>query len=430
MLNEILYKIKKLIPKKVFHFFQPSYHYLLSILGALIYRFPGKKLFIVGITGTKGKTSTVEIVNSILEEAGLKTALAGTLRFKIDQHSQNNSYKMTMPGRFFLQGFLRKALKANCQYAVIEMTSEGAKQFRYNFTYPDALIFTNLAPEHIESHGSYENYLKAKLSLAKLVEKSKKHQRILVSNIDDKEGNKFLNFNIDTKVPYQLSDTKNRKIKKEGLEFRYQNTDFTSPLSGEFNLYNILSAIKFAQTQSIGLEVIKRGVKKLGGIRGRVEKIKLEEENPNKHKQDFKVIVDYAHTPDSLEKLYETFSYSKRICVLGNTGGGRDTWKRPVMGKIASNHCSHIILTNEDPYDEDPMQIIDEVASGIDKPIYEKILDRRSAINKAISLARTGDTVLITGKGTDPYIMEAENTKTPWSDSKVAKEELDKVLSR
>lgn len=428
MLNEILYKTKKFIPKKVFTFFQPTYHYLLSIVGALIYRLPGKKIFIVGITGTKGKTSTAEIVNSILEEAGFKTALAGTLRFKIDQRSTNNKYKMTMPGRFFLQNFLRKAVKAGCQYAVIEMTSEGAKQFRYNLTYPNALIFTNLAPEHIESHGSYENYLKAKLSLAKLVEKSKKPEKILISNIDDKEGAKFLDFDVNTKISYQISDIENKNIKKEGLEFRYQNTDFESPLSGEFNLYNILASIKFTQTQNIGLEIIKNGIKKLNGIRGRVEKIELEDRNPHKNKQDFKVIVDYAHTPDSLEKLYETFSYSKRICVLGNTGGGRDTWKRPVMGKIASDHCSHIILTNEDPYDEDPMQIIDEVASGIENPIFEKILDRREAINKAISLAKTGDTVLITGKGTDPYIMEAENKKTPWSDSQVAKEELNKIL--
>jgi len=143
--------------------------------------------------------------------------------------------------------------------------------------------------------------------------------------------------------------------------------------------------------------------------------------------QDFTVIVDYAHTADSLEKLYETFQTSKRICVLGNTGGGRDKWKREVMGSVADRHCSHIILTNEDPYDEDPRKIVQDVARGIKKPIYEIVMDRSEAIAKALKLANTGDTVLITGKGTDPYIMGPNNTKLEWDDAQITREELKKL---
>ena len=159
--------IKKIIPKPIFQFLQPIYHYSLAVLGALIYDFPSKKLIVVGVTGTKGKTTTTELVNAILEEASYKTALASTLRFKIGEKEERNFFKMTMPGRFFMQKFLREAVKANCSHAVIEMTSEGAKQFRHKFISLDALIFTNLAPEHIESHGSYENYVQAKLNIAR-----------------------------------------------------------------------------------------------------------------------------------------------------------------------------------------------------------------------------------------------------------------------
>jgi UDP-N-acetylmuramoyl-L-alanyl-D-glutamate--2,6-diaminopimelate ligase len=156
----------------------------------------------------------------------------------------------------------------------------------------------------------------------------------------------------------------------------------------------------------------------------------LPAENPLSKKQDFEVVVDYAHTADSLQKLYSVFKDSRKIGVLGNTGGGRDTWKRPEMAKVANAECSYIILTNEDPYDEDPMKILNDMLPGITSTPYEIIMDRREAIHKAISLAKPGDTVLISGKGTDPYIMEAHGKKTPWSDYNVAQEELEKVLAK
>src|SRR3989344_8408316 len=191
MLNDILYKIKKLIPESAFTFLQPVYHYILSLTGALIYGFPSRKIFVVGITGTKGKTSTAELVNVMLEEAGFKTALLGTLRFKIGETSEMNKQKMTMPGRFFVQQFLKRAVKEKCDYVIVEMTSQGVLQYRHKFVQLDALIFTNLSPEHIESHGSYENYIQAKLEIAKALEKSHKKRKFLIVNADDKEAPRF-----------------------------------------------------------------------------------------------------------------------------------------------------------------------------------------------------------------------------------------------
>jgi len=397
------------------------YHYLLSLLGAIIYRFPSRKIFVIGITGTKGKTSTAELVSIILETAGYKTALAGTLRFKIGDKTENNKFKMTMPGRFFLQKFLRKAVREKCDFAILEITSEGTKQFRHKFTQLNSLIFTNLSPEHIESHGSYEKYREAKLKIVKTLEHSPKKRKTMVVNKDDKESHHFLKNKIKEQYQYSLTDAQPFELKKSGLSFTLDGQTINSCLSGEFNIYNILAAINFAKSQSIGTNTIKKAIENFKGIRGRVERI---EEG-----QDFTVIIDYAHTADSLEKIYEAFPNSKRICVLGSTGGGRDQWKREVMGSIADKYCSKIILTNEDPYDENPKKIVEDMAKGIKKPIYEIIMDRKEAIQKALSSAKIGDTVLITGKGTDPYIMGPNNSKLDWDDATITKESIISLLN-
>ncbi|MBU3969004.1 UDP-N-acetylmuramoyl-L-alanyl-D-glutamate--2,6-diaminopimelate ligase [Patescibacteria group bacterium] len=419
MLDNILYKIKKFLPISLFRMFQPVYHYILSFFAVLIYRFPSNKITVVGVTGTKGKTSTVEIISAILEEAGLKTALMGTLRFKIGNETEKNNYKMTMPGRFFIQRFLRRAVNAGCNYVILEVTSQGIAQYRHKFINFDALIFTNLSPEHIEYHGSYEKYLEVKLKAARALEKSKKKRKIIISNTDDKEGYKFLNIDVTEKYPYSIRDAEPFIIKKDGLEITIDDVKIEPKLSGQFNLYNIVAAIKFVKTQGVNVNIIKYALEKFSGIRGRLEKI---EEG-----QDFTVIVDYAHTPDSLEKVYEVFQSSKKICVLGNTGGGRDKWKRKEMAKIAKRHCTQIILTNEDPYDENPLEIVGEMKKEIGDSNCQIIIDRREAIKKALELATTGDAVLITGKGTDPYIMGPNNTKVPWDDATVVREEIKKI---
>ncbi len=418
-MEPILRNIKKIIPKKVFTFFQPIYHYSLALLGAIIYRFPSRKIKVVAITGTKGKTSTVEFVNAILEEAGFVTALAGTLRFKVRDDSKPNMYKMTMPGRFFIQKFLRQAVNAKCDYAILEISSEAAKQYRHKFIALDALIFTNLAPEHIESHGSYDKYLEAKLSIAHALEKSSKKGKIICANIDDKEGHKFLAINVEKKAPYSLKDGEPVVCHDDGIKFVCEGMEIVSTLPGKFNVYNMLAATAYARALGISMESIKAGLEKVKEIKGRAQKI------PNKLGID--IVVDYAHTPDSLKALYSAFPAKKKICVLGNCGGGRDKWKRKEMAEIANEYCNEIILTDEDPYNDDPKEIIEEMAKYTKAEKTEIIMDRRRAIAGAIKLARTGDIVLITGKGTDPYIMRKNGVKEPWSDAKVAEEELKKT---
>lgn len=413
--------IKKLIPRKLFLKLRPAYHYSLTLLSAIIYRFPSRKIFVIAVTGTKGKTSVIELLNAILEEAGYTTALSSTVRFKVADRSHDNLLKMTMPGRFFMQRFLRKAVKKKCDYAIVEITSEGVKQYRHKFISLNALIFTNLAPEHIESHGSYEKYRDAKLQIAKSLEHSRKKRKMIVVNADDKEAERFLDIRLNEKYRYQLTDAEPYELKKEGLSLTLGGEKVISSLSGAFNIYNILAATTLAEHLGIGNDVMRRALEKFRGIPGRMQKID--------EGQDFTVIVDYAHTPDSLEKVYEVFQNSKKICVLGATGGGRDTWKRKTMGSIASKHCSEIILTNEDPYDEDPYKIVTDIEEGITRPIRTIIIDRRMAIREGLGRAKTGDVVIITGKGTDPYIMGPAGSKKPWSDANITREELIKTLS-
>ena len=418
---------RKIIPTKIFKATQPAYHWVLASSAVLFYRFPSRKLFVIGVTGTKGKTSTIEIINAILEKNGYKTALSSGLRFKIGKESEKNTLKMTMPGRFFIQKFLRKAVRAKCDYVILELTSEGAKQNRHRYISFDIMIFTNLTPEHIESHGSFEKYRGAKLKLFKALEQSEKKQKTIIVNEDDSNHEHFLNFKVEEKIKYGRSRLTSCNIHEKGIDFILGSEKFKSKLFGEFNLYNILTAIALAKSLKIETQTIKIAIEQFNGISGRMEKIKLGPLDSARGKQDFTVIVDYAHTPESLEKVYETFQASKKICVLGSTGGGRDKWKRPEMGKIASKHCSRIILTNEDPYDEDPKEIIKDIEKGIINPSREIILDRREAIQKALQYAKTGDAVIITGKGSDPWIMGPKGTKTEWSDRDVTKEELKKL---
>ena len=412
--------IKKIIPKPLFRLLQPAYHKSLAFTGALLYRFPSKKLIVIGVTGTKGKSSTSEIIYSILESAGHKVALASTIHFKIGKYIERNLFKMTMPGRFFLQRFLRRAKNEGATHVIIEMTSEGVKQFRHKFIDLDALVFTNLSHEHIESHGSFENYKKAKLKLRDALESSSKKKKFMIANHDDEHGKDFLDVSSSEKVPFSLREI-GKVVEYPEISFTYKDAEYYSPLKGLFNVYNIFGAIKATEVFGVDTKARQKGVEHLDVIRGRVEHIF--------EGQPFTVVVDYAHTPDSLEKLYRTFGDKEKVCVLGNTGGGRDTWKRPEMAQIAEKHCSHVILTDEDPYDEDPKKIVEEMAAGMKKE-PEIIMNRREAIRTAFKRVSDDGVVLITGKGTDPYIMRANGKKEPWSDADVAREELRYILGK
>jgi UDP-N-acetylmuramoyl-L-alanyl-D-glutamate--2,6-diaminopimelate ligase len=398
--------LKKFLPSFVLSF----YHFILAFLGALIYGFPSKKLILIGVTGTNGKTTTTEMIASIFEKAGKKIALLNSIKFKIGEKEEINKLRMTMPGRFFIQRFLKKAVKEGCEFAILEVTSEGIKQHRHRFLDFKVAVFTNLAPEHIEAHGSFEKYREAK---GKLFQATKE---IHVINVEDKNSDYFLKFPAKRKITYGL---------KKG-EVNLENTKVKLKIPGEFNIYNALAAISVAISQGIDKDFAIKVLEEFKGVPGRMEEV---------ISKPFKVIVDYAFTPNALEKVYQTLTSNieprtsnKLICVLGSCGGGRDKWKRPVLGELAANYCDEVIVTNEDPYDEDPWRIIEQVASGT-KGKARKILDRREAIRTALKLAKEGDVVVITGKGCEPSIV-IKGKKIPWDDRKVVREEFQKIYEK
>lgn len=435
-MNSILRFIKIFIPRPVFRFFQPAYHLFLAYAAAAFYGFPSRKLKVIGVTGTNGKSTVVHMITSILEEAGEKVSSISSLRFRINGEEQKNDLKMTMPGRFRLQKFLRQAVNNDCRYAVLEVTSEGIKQFRHVGINFDIAVLTNVTPEHIESHGSFEKYRAAK---AELFKKTPIH----ILNGEDPSIEYFLKIPSRRRIVYSKKDLP---------------ADFRLKLLGNFNIENAAAAYHAARELGIDREIIKRALEKIVGIPGRMEFVKHE---------SFAVVVDYAHTPDALSKVYETLrNYKlpttnyKLICIFGAAGGGRDKWKRPEMGKIAAEFCGEIILTNEDPYDENPAVILEDIEKGINltplPPLlrkergkntsfpfhltkgegarlaggvrgYKKILDRREAIREALKSACPGDTVIITGKGAEPWIVGPNGTKMSWDDREVVKEELAKL---
>jgi UDP-N-acetylmuramoyl-L-alanyl-D-glutamate--2,6-diaminopimelate ligase len=389
-------QIKKFIPK----FVLSIYHYKLALIGAFLYGFPGLKKYlpagrqvkIIGVTGTSGKSTTVNFITKILEESGEKVASISSIRFKIGEKEWENKYKMTMPGRFVIQKFLRQAKKAECNYVVLEVTSEGIKQFRHKFINFDTVVFTNLSKEHLESHGGFKNYRNAKLKLFK------ENRNTHVINIDDESAKYFLDTLANKKITFSAKNARAEQIKLN--------------LIGKFNIMNALAAVCVAENYGVGFEASKKALEKIKAISGRMEIIA---------KEPFMVVVDYAHTPKQLESVYKSFDSKPLICVLGSCGGGRDKWKRPVLGEIALKYCKEIIVTDEDPYDEDPMAIIEEVAEGAGGKA-SKILDRKEAIKEAISTAKPEDVVIITGKGSEPWMCIKNGKKIPWDDRQIARD--------
>ena len=417
LLEKFLSVGRKLIPRPVFDFFQPWYHGILALSGAVFFGWPSRRLKVIGVTGTKGKSTTVFLIARFLEEAGWKTAAIGSLGYKIGDREWPNNLKMTMPGRWKIQKFLAEAVKENCRFAVLEVTSEGIKQKRHLGLKFDAAVFTNLEKEHIESHGSFEKYYLAKQELFKRTKK------VHVLNADSPYVELFSKFPAESKIFYTL---------KNGFEFQ-------TYLQGDFNKYNVLAAAKTAKNYGVSPEIIQKALDKIKTIPGRMEFIKG---------TSFTVVIDYAHTPGSLEAVYQTLKEKlnspsiklgtstqisgRLICVLGACGGGRDRWKRPIFGRLAENYCDRIILTDEDPYDEKPEKIIEEIESGFSQipnskfqiPKYEKILDRKEAIKKAMTLAEENDIIVITGKGSENSMAVAGGRKIPWSDKGVVLEIL------
>lgn len=467
----MLARIKKIIPVSLFKILQPPYHYLMNLVAALVYRFPSQKLIVVGVTGTTGKTSTVYLTAKILEANGYKVGYTSTAQFSDGEKEWLNDKKMTMVGRFFTQKLLRQMLKNSCQYAIIETTSEGIKQFRHRFINYDILLFTGLYPEHIESHGSFEKYKAAKSELFKHLKNCRtkyvndkkfvcrpkselkkldleRVKKTIIVNGDDDHASHFLNFWSEAKFIYSVS-WKNRvevakhfrldplakdwyfiayhdiKITSEGTEFIIDSHSIYLSLLGDFNAQNATAAYTIAVSQNLDTALNIQALEGVKSLAGKLESIELG--------QDFSVIVDYAFEPRALEKVYQTLYLlepNRIIHVLGSTGGGRDVSRRPELGRIAAERADCVIITNEDPYDDNPQLIIEQVALGAERAGKEpekdlfKVLDRRLAIRQALSLAQTGDLVLISGKGAEQYICVAGGEKIPWDDRRVAREEL------
>ncbi len=411
LLNKILGLGRKIIPRRIFKFAQPIYHWCLSMFGAFIYRFPSRSMRVIAVTGTKGKSTTVFMLSKIFEEQGKPVAAIGSLGFKIKERTWPDTLKMTLPGRLKLQKFLYQAKKAGCEYVVLEATSEGIAQNRLAGIDVDCAVFTNLHREHLESHGSFENYMAAKQRL--FLKTENRH----ILNIDDPNFEKFANYSARTKITFGrewgMVSLKNLRTKHADLELK---------LLGDFNLYNALAALSAAYAYNLDMDKAVESLNSIESIPGRMEVIEAEFKGSR-----FKVVIDYAHTPDSLEAVYKNLRNlltlnPRLVCVLGAAGGGRDRWKRPEFGKIAAEYCDQIILTNEDPYDENPEEILNQIEAGIGGGLKFKsfkILDRKGAIKQALTLAESGDIVVITGKGSETSIAVAGGRKIPWSDKEV-----------
>lgn len=385
-----------------------TYHFLWAWAGAKLHQHPSKKIFVIGVTGTKGKTTTLELLNAILEAAGKRTALLSSLRIKIGEDSQKNNSGNSMPGRANIQKFLHDAVRAQCNYALIEVTSQGVEAHRHKYIEWNMGILTNIAPEHIEAHGSFEKYRAAKLAFLKYVLEG--GGKVFL-NRDDRNFPFFSEALFDHEV---MNYSKDEASLKDYLPLRPKF------LLSDFNLSNIAAAVAIGKDMGIGHSTIEEALAAFEGVEGRMEFVK---------KGEYTAVVDYAHTPDSLEAAYgavrprSTAQYPdpKLICVLGAAGGGRDRWKRPAMGTIAAEYCDRVILTDEDPYDEDPEQILSEIEEGIvnseRKPtgIY-KIPNRSEAINEAVSHLQPGDVVIGTGKGSEEWIHIAHGQKVPWNE--------------
>ncbi len=447
--------------KKLIKFFAPRflisfYHWFLAYLGAFIYGFPSKKMVVIGVLGTRGKTSTANFIWSILNAAGEKTGLTGTANFRIGNEEQLNRYHMTMPGRFFLQKFLRKMVRAGCRYAVIETPSEGVEQWRHKGIFYDVAILTTLYPEYMAVHNwDFERCKKMHLKVFEELHdqprktiNGKKIPKVIVVNSDNEDKNLFLNPPADKKITYGLKAGADLtaafiKTNNEDVSFESGGEKYELGVKGSFNVLNALGAMAVASALGIGKQYVKKGLKNLSSVPGRMEKIEAG--------QNFDVFVDYAHDGPSMTAALNAVGEmsakgplrprseasgkagGKIIAVIGAEGGGRDKKKRPVIGKLAAEKSDYVVVTNVDPYDDDQNEIIEDIARAAEAAGKVRnrnlfaITDRREGIKQAFKLAKEGYIVLITGKGAEQSMIIGSE-KIPWDDRKVARQEIEKSI--
>ncbi|MFH0828735.1 MAG: UDP-N-acetylmuramoyl-L-alanyl-D-glutamate--2,6-diaminopimelate ligase [Candidatus Kerfeldbacteria bacterium] len=429
---------RRFIPKSLFG----VYHGLLAGVATWRYRHPTREMTVIGITGTSGKTTVSLMLHAILELSGRPTAVATTALFAIRDKQWINDRKMTMLGRFALQEFLRRARRRGCTHAIIETTSEGLAQNRHRGLDYDVAVLTNLTPEHIESHGSFAKYRQAKERLFHVLTLTYRKPDVpksIVVNADDPSAPAFLRHAADAYFTFSLERKSIQgsqslfavdiDCKPPGSSFELVHGSASAhvhlKLLGRMNVENGLAASAAALALGVPLETIADGLASISGIPGRLESIRA---------GGVTVIVDYAFHPVAMEQLYSVVDglpHRRVVHVLGATGGGRDRSRRPILGRIASERAEVVIVTNEDPYDEDPRAIMEDVLVGVmeiggrklDNNVF-RIFDRKSAIEKAISISGKGDIVLVTGKGSEQAIVVANGKRVPWDDREVVRSVL------
>lgn len=412
------------------------YHKILAYVAANIFGNPSKKMLVVAVTGTKGKTSTLNFLWHVLTSGGYKVGLISTANIKIGEREILNWYHMTMPGRFLLQRFLWMMKRERCDIVLVEATSEGIKMNRHVGLYYDVAVLTNLFPEHLKSHNnSFEEYKAAKGILFKNLMKLPKKRwngldlpKLSIVNGDDKNADYFLDFPADKKYSFGSSETVDTRNIVDfkfsnivesafGVKFSFEDTDYELSLPGKFNIYNAMPAILLAKNLEVPINKIEEGLKNCTNIPGRMEKID--------EGQNFVTVVDYAHEAVSMENAIRALlplkksSENKLIVVFGGDGGGREP--RTEMVRVVSKLADVGIITLSDPFDTDPQTINNflmgkavEFGMEQDRNIFETI-DRRVAIRKALQLAAEGDVVLFACKGAEQTIVFKDRVE-PWDD--------------
>ena len=424
--NNLTKTARKVLPKSALVGLEKSYRKSRAKIISARYGNPARDLRVIAVTGTNGKTTTVNFLNEILKEAGYKTAMFSTANIEIAGVQTVNDTNSTTATVSKLQKFFHDAKKADVEFALIEATSHALDQYKFAGVPIEMAIMTNLTQDHLDYHKTMENYAAAKAKLFEM------QPRFIVLNTDDKYFDYFNKFEAsEQKITYGESDLAEVKIKsfklyKKGSEakLRIDNNvalEIATNLPGEFNVYNMTAAAAGAYLLGISLQDIQEGIANLEGISGRFQYATSD--------LPFEVVVDYAHTPDALEKLLQTskkITKNRTILVFGACGD-RDREKRPIMGKIAQDLADRIIITDEENYTEDAKQIREEVIAGFSKKNgklpanIQEIPDRKEAIRKALQIAGKGDTVLITGLGHEVYrIIDGE--KTPWNDTEIVRE--------
>lgn len=405
-------------------------------MAAIYYRFPSRYLSVVAVTGTKGKTTTTNLIASVLTEAGYKVGMTSTIMFQVGDRKWTNVTKQTTLGPFFLQKMLRQMVDERCTHAVLEVSSHSILQNRIWGVNVDTAVFTNIGEEHLEYHGGFENYLRTKGMLFSRLNRSSRKARVpkvSVLNKDDGNFSFFDQFLADRKYTYGMSGgtvyATDVVATATGSNFVLHvpnnQIEINFRLPGGFNVYNALAAAAVGLANNINISVLKQALEKASTIPGRYESIECG--------QKYHIIVDYAHTHESLEnilQLYKGLTKGKLYAVFGATGGGRDKAKRPKMGAAADANADYVIVTDDDPYEEDEWRIIEDISAGINRQEgqnFWKIPHREEAIKLALTMAQEGDTVVIAGKGAEEMQMIGGEV-VQWDDRKVVRALLSREM--